>query len=90
MALSALTIDYADRKEVWYMLDQLQNPRQRVAFLRWACTQVRGAGTGQEVVVTQADGTTDDTYRGIMLLAHSHGLNLDRAAAELAQWLRKR
>jgi hypothetical protein len=85
--MRAATLDWADRREVYGLLDRLP-PARRVAFLRWACTQAVGPG-GHAVRVTSHSGTAWEAYQDLLLLEFQHGLDLGRAVERLVALVRR-
>jgi hypothetical protein len=88
MTLRAARLDLGDRKEVWQLLQRLDE-RRRLEFLRWACRQVRGPDRMAEVRVTNHTGTVHETYMDLMHLEVAFGLDLAAALAELVRRVRR-
>ena len=79
--------DQEARKHLWLGLKRLPPPR-RIAFLHWACKQVRGPDRIAEVRVTKSEGHHGEVYWDLMSLAASHGLDLGRTCEKLERVLK--
>lgn len=97
------TVD--DRRELVTLLDHLP-PRERVAFLHWACEQVKPTERGHlpapvpggydEVTLAAyrcdraSDRLTRMVYSDVLVILHQWGIDALRLAAELERRVRTR
>ena len=78
-----------DRKEIYNMLNNYMKENERRLFLEWCCSMCGKMGT----VLRPGKSSIYDSkevYWQLMLLAYTHGLNLDNATAELIKRCRKK
>lgn len=85
MSLYAPSLDRADQKEVYLLLDRL-SPSERIRFLRWACSTTSGDLVAR---VTSHSGSTWEAYQDLLLLEYQYGLDLPRAIDRLVDLVRK-
>lgn len=78
--MDAVSLDYGDRKEIWYMLDKLGTAQRRIAFVRWCCSKCR---VPMEIKVTTHTGTANEAYQDLLNMEHQFGLDLNMALREL-------
>lgn len=89
-----------DRREAWHLLHRLP-PRDRVAFLRWACTLATGKhGRRPDPVISREsvrqayrcdradERLTNECYADYLALVAQWDLDQAAALAELVRWVR--
>ncbi len=86
--MKGLTLALDDRREIWTMLKRL-TPRERIAITQKWC----GQATGKKIVGVQVlkhGGTVEETYRAMLELEVTFGLDIGQAALELVRWVRRK
>lgn len=85
--MQALTLERDMRKFFFESLRRL-TPPERIAYVKWCCLHSPGF-SGQKAYVKSHTGEAHEAYNDVFLLNYQYGLDLEAAAVELEQRLRK-
>lgn len=80
--------DWGDRRELYFLMKRMDK-RERVWFLRWACSKVNKEGSAVETRVTESSGELNEVWWDIMNLVYSFGVSIEEMGAKAVDIVRK-